>query len=62
MAGLKGAAESIDNRTDFKSFMQYFIVAKGNVGPRGPRREGLYEEGYVRLSSLAPSPRRSRPG
>ncbi|KAL7414594.1 GTPase activating protein [Mrakia frigida] len=44
--GLKAVAEQIDNRTDFKLYMQNFIVARGNV-PRGPRREGLYEEGYL---------------
>lgn len=45
--GLKAIIDSVDNRTDFKTFMQNFIVARS--GPsRGPRREGLYEEGYVR--------------
>ncbi|CED84616.1 Chimaerin and related Rho GTPase activating proteins [Phaffia rhodozyma] len=43
--GLKAIAETIDNRTDFKTFMTNFVVARGGV-PRGPRREGLYEEGY----------------
>lgn len=44
--GLKAVAETIDNRTDFKSYMQNFIVARGGV-PRGPRREGAYEENYA---------------
>lgn len=42
---LRGLFESIDNRTDFKSYMQNYVVARGT--PRGPRRDGPYEEGFV---------------
>ncbi|RSH95110.1 hypothetical protein EHS25_000196 [Saitozyma podzolica] len=43
--GLKSIFEAIDNRTDFKSYMQNYAVARGT--PRGPRREGPYEEGFL---------------
>ncbi|KAK4689393.1 Rho GTPase-activating protein RGD1, partial [Tremellales sp. Uapishka_1] len=43
--GLKAIFEGIDNRTDFKSYMQNYAVARGT--PRGPRREGPYEEGFL---------------
>ncbi len=43
--GLKAIVESIDSRSDFKTFMQNFAVARGSV--RGPRREGPYEDGFV---------------
>lgn len=42
---LRGIFEAIDNRTDFKSYMQNYVVARGT--PRGPRRDGPYEEGFV---------------
>jgi hypothetical protein len=45
--GLKSAAESIDNRADFKQFMQNYQVVHAR-DYRGPRREGPYEEGFVR--------------
>jgi len=45
---LRGIFESIDNRTDFKSYMQNYVVARGT--PRGPRRDGPYEEGFVSRS------------
>lgn len=35
----------IDNRSDFKAYMQNYAVAR-NI-PRGPRRDGLYDEGYT---------------
>lgn len=44
--GLKSAAEGIDNRTDFKTYMQNYSVVHGREY-RGPRREGPYEEGFV---------------
>lgn len=47
--GLKAVFENIDNRSDFKSYMQNYAIAKGT--PRGPRREGPYDQGYVCLSS-----------
>ena len=43
--GLKAIYGSIDNRSDFKQFMQNYAVARG--APRGPRRDGPYEEGFV---------------
>ena len=46
--GLKAILEGIDNRTDFKSYMQNYTVARG--APKGPRREGPYDEGFVGLS------------
>lgn len=47
--GLKSILESIDNRSDFKAFMQNYAFAHGGAN-RGPRREGPREEGYVRIS------------
>lgn len=47
--GLKVLTESIDNRTDFKTYMQNYAYARGGA-PRGPRREGPAEEGFVRAS------------
>ncbi|WWC63842.1 uncharacterized protein I303_106447 [Kwoniella dejecticola CBS 10117] len=43
--GLKTIYESIDNRTDFKSYMQNYTVARGAT--KGPRRDGPYEEGFL---------------
>jgi hypothetical protein len=43
--GLKAIFEAIDNRTDFKSYMQNYAVARGSS--KGPRREGPYDEGFV---------------
>lgn len=43
--GLKAIFESVDNRTDFKTYMQNYAYA--HVGPKGPRREGPPEEGFV---------------
>jgi hypothetical protein len=44
--GLKAAVEGIDNRADFKTFMQNYSIAHAR-DYRGPRREGPYEEGFV---------------
>ncbi|ORX39261.1 hypothetical protein BD324DRAFT_619059 [Kockovaella imperatae] len=44
-SGLKGLYENIDNRTDFKQYMQNYAVARGSS--RGPRRDGPYEEGFL---------------
>ena len=41
--------ESIDNRADFRVYMQNYAVA--HTGPRGPRREGPWEEGFVRQTA-----------
>ncbi|WVO22533.1 uncharacterized protein IAS62_003863 [Cryptococcus decagattii] len=53
--GLKAVFENIDNRSDFKSYMQNYAVAKST--PRGPRREGPYDQGYQK--ALAPHVQRS---
>lgn len=47
--GLKATIESIDNRSDFKVYMQNYGYAHGGQVPRGPRREGPWEEGFVRV-------------
>ncbi|BEJ16227.1 hypothetical protein CspHIS471_0508320 [Cutaneotrichosporon sp. HIS471] len=44
-AGMKAIFDLIDNRSDFRAYMQNYAVARN--APRGPRREGLYDEGYV---------------
>ncbi len=44
--GLKGCVESIDNRADFKTYMQNYQVAHGREY-KGPKREGAYDEGFV---------------
>jgi hypothetical protein len=45
--GLKTAIEQIDNRADFKTYMQNYAYARGNATPRGPRRDGPTDEGFV---------------
>ncbi|KAI5124260.1 hypothetical protein M0805_005109 [Coniferiporia weirii] len=45
--GLKATIESIDNRADFKVYMQNYAYAHGGQVPRGPRREGPWEEGFL---------------
>ncbi|TFK60437.1 RhoGAP-domain-containing protein [Pluteus cervinus] len=45
--GLKGSIESIDNRADFRTYMQNYVYARGNLAPRGPRREGPTDEGFL---------------
>jgi hypothetical protein len=47
--GIKLVISSIDNQHDFKVFMQNYAVAHA---PKGPRREGPWEEGFVRCSVL----------
>ena len=47
MPGLKAALEAIDNRSDFKTFMQNYAFAHGGVNNKGPRRDGPREEGFV---------------
>ncbi|KAG6886103.1 hypothetical protein C0993_002622 [Termitomyces sp. T159_Od127] len=44
--GLKASIESIDNRGDFRTYMQNYAYARGGVS-RGPRREGPLEEGFL---------------
>ncbi|KAJ3502834.1 hypothetical protein NLJ89_g8709 [Agrocybe chaxingu] len=45
--GLKGTIETIDNRGDFKTYMQNYAFARGSAPPRGPRREGPSDEGFL---------------
>lgn len=47
--GLKAAIETIDNRGDFKTYMQNYAFARGSSAIRGPRREGPPEEGFVSI-------------
>ncbi len=51
--GLKATMESIDNRSDFKVWMQSYIYAHGGQNARGPRRNGPQDEGFVRLHAFA---------
>ena len=46
--GLKATMESIDNRSDFKTWMHAYVYAHGGHNNRGPRRNGPQEEGFVR--------------
>ncbi|KAI0675918.1 GTPase activating protein [Trametes maxima] len=55
--GLKATMESIDNRTDFKTYMQAYIYAHGGTNTRGPRRTGPPDEGF-----LPPIPPMHHPG
>ncbi|KAF8517885.1 RhoGAP-domain-containing protein [Hysterangium stoloniferum] len=45
--GLRGAIDLIDNRADFRVYMQNYAVAHTNTGQRGLRREGPWQEGFV---------------
>ncbi|KAI6044486.1 Rho GTPase activation protein [Pisolithus marmoratus] len=45
-SGLKALFEAIDNRADFKTYMQNYAYARGGVA-KGPRREGPAEEGFL---------------
>ncbi|KAJ9106365.1 hypothetical protein QFC21_001511 [Naganishia friedmannii] len=44
-AGLKAIVETIDNRNDFKTFMQNFTVARGSQ--KGPSRNVPYDDGSL---------------
>ena len=60
--GLKATMESIDNRSDFKIWMNSYAYAHGALN-RGPRRTGPQEEGFVSAARLSPkttSPHGSR--
>jgi hypothetical protein len=52
--GLKATIESIDNRSDFKQYMQNYAYAHGGV-TRGPRRTGPEHEGFVRYCFALPT-------
>ncbi|KIJ55136.1 hypothetical protein M422DRAFT_151215 [Sphaerobolus stellatus SS14] len=45
--GLRGAVEIIDNRQDFRVYMQNYAVAHAQSGVRTLRREGPWQEGFV---------------
>ncbi|KIY63658.1 Rho GTPase activation protein [Cylindrobasidium torrendii FP15055 ss-10] len=45
--GLKATFEMIDNRGDFRTFMQNYHIARGGHHLRMPRRDGPAEEGFV---------------
>ncbi|KAG6841450.1 hypothetical protein C0991_010875 [Blastosporella zonata] len=45
--GLKASIETIDNRGDFRTYMQNYAYARGGTAARGPRREGPTEEGFL---------------
>lgn len=45
--GLKASIEAIDNRGDFKTFMQNYAYARGSSTSRGPRRDGPSDEGFL---------------
>lgn len=50
--GLKAHIETIDNRQDFKIYMQNYAYARGGLTPRGPRREGPADEGFVSIPTF----------
>ncbi|KAI0918050.1 hypothetical protein AcV5_002832 [Taiwanofungus camphoratus] len=53
--GLKAIIESIDSRSDFKTYMQNYAFAHGGSNSRGPRRDGPREEGFLPpIPALAP--------
>ncbi|KAK7060825.1 Rho GTPase-activating protein [Paramarasmius palmivorus] len=45
--GLKTATEMIDNRGDFKVYMQNYAYAHGGANPNRLRREGPLDEGFL---------------
>lgn len=45
--GLRASLEAIDNRSDFKTYMQNYAFAHGGANSRGPRRDGPRDEGFV---------------
>jgi hypothetical protein len=49
--GLKAIMEGIDNRSDFKAYVQNYRIVHQGTG-RGPRREGPAEQGFVRIYLL----------
>ena len=53
--GLKPTIESIDNRSDFKVYMQNYAYAHGGV-QRGPRRTGPEHEGFVSRALITEHP------
>ena len=53
--GIKVVIQSIDNQQDFRVYMQNYAVSHA---PRGPRREGPWEEGFVRIPLEMRAPRK----
>jgi hypothetical protein len=51
--GLKAIMESIDNRADFKAYVQNYRIVHQGSG-RGPRREGPAEQGFVSFTPGSP--------
>ena len=49
--GLKATVEAVDNRHDFKVYMQNYAYAHGGQAHRGPKREGPWDEGYVSVKT-----------
>lgn len=45
--GLRASLETIDNRSDFKTYMQHYAFAHGGANYTGPRRRGPESEGFV---------------
>ncbi|KAF8637522.1 hypothetical protein AX17_002766 [Amanita inopinata Kibby_2008] len=52
--GLKATIETIDNRGDFKTYMQHYVYARG-PSIKGPRREGPVDEGFLPALHQHPS-------
>lgn len=63
--GLKATIELIDNRGDFKTYMQNYAFARGGSVPRGPRRDGPQDEGFLpplpTFGEKTPTPNTQRP-
>jgi hypothetical protein len=59
--GLKPTIESIDNRSDFKVYMQNYAYAHGGV-QRGPRRTGPEHEGFVSRALITVHPMQTNRG
>lgn len=46
--GLKATIETIDNRGDFKTYMQNYVYARGGIAvTRRPKRDGPSQDGYI---------------
>ncbi|KAF9816017.1 hypothetical protein IEO21_04267 [Rhodonia placenta] len=45
--GLRASLETIDNRSDFKTYMQHYAFAHGGANYTGPRRRGPESEGFL---------------
>ncbi|KAH6910044.1 GTPase activating protein [Coprinopsis sp. MPI-PUGE-AT-0042] len=46
--GLKATIETIDNRGDFKTYMQNYVYARGGIAvTRRPKKDGASQDGYM---------------